>query len=69
MKKRCKTLAEDDVIPRGGIKELAVTSGIVSIFRAIAGAVPWTGAALDDISNMWIRAFKQAWEYSTRIAL
>ena len=50
MKKRCKAelkaLAEDDLIPRGGIKELAVTSGIVSIFRATAGVVPWTGAEL-----------------------
>ena len=67
MKKRCKALAEDDLIPRGGIKELAVTSGSVSIFRATAGVVPWTGAELDDISKMWIRAFKQAWEYSTRM--
>ena len=67
MKKRCKALAEDDLIPRGGIKELAVTSGIVSIFRASAGVVPWTGAELDDISKMWILAFKQAWEYSTRM--
>ena len=52
--------------PRGqAALELAVTSGIVSIFRATAGVVPWTGAELDDISKMWIRAFKQAWEYST----
>jgi len=65
MKRRCKALAEDDAIPRGGIKELAVTSGIVSIFRASAGVVPWTGAELDDITKVWIRAFKQAWEYST----
>ena len=65
IKKQCKALAEDDAIPRGGIKEFAVTSGIVSIFRASAGVVPWTGAELDDISKMWIRAFKQAWEYST----
>ncbi len=27
--------------------------------------VPWTGAELDDITKVWIRAFKQAWEYST----
>jgi hypothetical protein len=56
MKKHCKALAEDDVIPRRGIKELAVTSSIVSIFRASAGVVPWTGAELDDISKLWIRA-------------
>ena len=65
MKRRCKALAEDDAIPRGGIKELAVTSGIVSIFRASAGVVPWTRAELDDSTKVWIRAFKQAWEYST----
>ncbi len=47
-KRRCKALAEDDAIPRGGIKELAVTCGIVSMFRASAGVVPWTGAKLDD---------------------
>ncbi len=64
MQRRCKALAEDDAIPRGGIKEFAVTSGIVSIFRASAGVVPWT-AELDDITKVWIRAFKQAWEYST----
>ncbi len=49
----------------GGIKELAVTSGIVSIFRASAGVVPWIGAELDDITKLWIPAFKQAWEYLT----
>ncbi len=65
IKSRCKALAGDDAIPRAGIKELAVTSGIVSIFRASAGVVPWTGAELDDITKVWIRAFKQAWEYST----
>ncbi len=66
LKKRCKALAENDAIPRGEIKELAVTSGIVSTFLASAGVVPdWTGAELDDITKLWIRAFKQAWEYST----
>ncbi len=38
--------------PRGGIKELAVTSGIVSIFRASAGVVTWTGAELDEITKV-----------------
>ena len=40
MKRRCKALAEDDVIPRGRIKGLAVTSGIESIFRA--SAMDWS---------------------------
>ncbi len=65
MKKHCKALAENDAIPRGGIKELAVTSGIVSIFRASAGVLPWTGAELDDITKLWIQAFIQAWVYLT----
>ncbi len=64
MKQRCKALAEDDAKPRGGLRELAITSGIVSIFRASAGVVPWTGAELDNISKLWILAFKQAWEFS-----
>jgi hypothetical protein len=67
MRKRCKALAEDDAIPRGAIKELAITTGMVPILQAIAGVVPWTGAELDVITKLWIRAFKQSWEYSTRI--
>jgi hypothetical protein len=63
MKRRGKALAEVDAISRGGIKELSVTSSIVSIIRARAGVVPWTGAKLDDITKLWIRAFKQAREY------
>jgi hypothetical protein len=63
MEKRCMVLAAEDSISRGELRELAVTSGIVSIFRATAGVVPWTGAELDDISKLWIWAFKQAWKY------
>ncbi len=60
MGKRCLALAAEDSIPQGELKELAVTRGIVSIFLATAGVVPWTGAELDGISKLWIRAFKQA---------
>ncbi len=60
MEKRCLALAAEDLIPRGELKELAITSGIVSIFRATAGVIPWTGAELVGISKLWIRAFKQA---------
>jgi hypothetical protein len=65
MEKQCLALAAEDSIPRGKLKELAVTSGIVSIFQATAGVVPWTGAELDAISKLWIQALnlKQAWEY------
>ena len=65
MEKRCIALAAADSIPRGELRELAVTCGIVSIFRATAGVVPWTGAELDRVSQLWIRAFKQAWECPT----
>jgi hypothetical protein len=58
MKRRCKALAEDDVIPHGGIKELAVTIGIISIFRASAGVVPWSGTKLDDITKLLIQDYK-----------
>ncbi len=52
MEKSSLALAAEDSIPRGELKELAVPSGIVSIFRATAGVVPWTGAELDGISNL-----------------
>jgi hypothetical protein len=61
MEKQCMALADADSIPRGELRELAVTSGIVAIFRATAGVVPWTGTELDRVSQLWIRAFKQAW--------
>jgi ribonuclease HI len=67
MEKRCMALADADSIPRGELRELAVTSGIVAIFRATAGVVPWTGTELDRVSKLWIRAFKQAWEYPTNM--
>jgi hypothetical protein len=46
MRRSCKALAEDDAIPRGRIKELTITSCIVSIFWA------WTGAELDDLTKL-----------------
>jgi len=49
MRQRCAALAEDEVIPRGSFRELAVTSGIVSIFRASAGV---TGAELEGVDGL-----------------
>ncbi len=43
MEQRCTALPDADSIPRGELREFAVTSGIVSIFRPTAGVVPWTG--------------------------
>ena len=48
MKKRCKALAEDDVIPHGEIKELAVTSDhqrhrINISGQCRGGAMDWSG--------------------------
>ncbi len=60
-------LAAEDLISQGELRELAVTSCIVSISQATAGVVPWTGAELDDTSKLWIRAFKQAWKYQKRV--
>ena len=67
MRTRCQALAKDDVIPRGELRELAITSGVVSVFRATAGVVPWTKTELDAIYKLWIQAFKQAWEYPTSL--
>ena len=63
MRQRAAALAEEEIIPRGSFRELAVTSGIISIFRASAGVIPWTGAELDEISKLWTKAFKKAWEF------
>jgi len=30
------------------------------VFRYSAGAVPWTRTELDEMTDMWIRAYKQA---------
>ena len=60
MQRRLVNLSEDQVLS-SPLKELAVQVGVTSVFRYSAGVVPWTGTELDRITNMWIRAYKQAW--------
>ena len=42
-------------------KELIIVTAVCSVFRYSAGIVDWTKAELDDTTNSWISAFKQAW--------
>jgi ribonuclease HI len=60
MQRRIKELMDDKVLPPS-LKELAIKIGVISVFRYSAGAVPWTRTELDEITDMWIRAYKQAW--------
>jgi len=60
MQSRLASLKEDEVLS-SPLKELAVQVGVTSFFRYSAGVVPWTSTELDHITNMWIRAYKQAW--------
>ena len=60
MQRRLAELKQDEVLS-SPLKELAVQVGVTSVFRYSAGIVPWTNTELDSITNMWIRAYKQAW--------
>jgi hypothetical protein len=48
-------------------KELAIKIGVVPVFRYSAGVVPWTKTELEQISQMWLAAFKQAWTFSQKL--
>jgi hypothetical protein len=63
MKKRLAALAEDTVLSRIE-KEIVIKTAVCSVFRYIAGFVDWTRTVLDDISKLWVRAYKQAWTLS-----
>ena len=60
MRQRLAALKEDRVLSRPE-KELIIVTAVCSVFRYSAGIVDWTKAELDDITNSWISAFKQAW--------
>ena len=60
MQRRLDELLKDEVLPPP-LKELATTIGVTSIFRYSAGVVPWTKSELDEVTNMWIKAYKQVW--------
>ena len=63
MKQRLSALRLDSVLSPV-LKELAIKIGVVPVFRYSAGVVPWTKTELDQISQMWLAAFKQAWTFS-----
>jgi hypothetical protein len=66
MKKRLTALAEDRVLSRIE-KEIVIKTAVCSVFRCGAGFVDWTRTELEDISKLWIRAYKQAWTLSGSI--
>ncbi len=60
MKQRLAALRECDVLPPS-FKEFTMKIGVVSKFRYSAGLVPWSKTELNNITKLWIRAYKQAW--------
>jgi hypothetical protein len=60
MKLRIAALRECEVLPPS-FKETTIKIGVVSKFRYSAGLVPWSKTELNDITKLWIRAYKQAW--------
>jgi hypothetical protein len=60
MQQRLAALAEDRVLSRPE-KETVIKTAICSVFRYSAGFVDWTRTELDNITKMWIHAYKQAW--------
>ena len=49
-----------DEVPSPSLKELAIKVCIISVFRYIAGLVPWSLSELNNISTMWSAGYKQA---------
>ena len=49
------------------LKELAIKIGVIPVFRYSAGVVPWTKTELEQISRLWLTAFKQAWTFSPKL--
>mmetsp|Transcript_17302 Transcript_17302/g.47638 ORF Transcript_17302/g.47638 Transcript_17302/m.47638 type:complete len:294 (-) Transcript_17302:292-1173(-) len=42
-------------------KELVIKAGIVPVFRYSAGLVPWSLPELENITALWVRAYRIAW--------
>ena len=42
-------------------KEQVIKTAVCTVFSYSAGFVDWSNTELESISNMWIRAYKQAW--------
>ena len=59
MQQRLAAPAEDRVLSRKE-KELVIKTAVCTVFSYSAGFVDWSNTELEDISRMWIRAYKQA---------
>ena len=66
MKKRLSALRLDQVLSPI-LKELAIKIGVVPVFRYSAGLIPWTKTELEQISQLWLTAFKHAWTFSPKL--
>ncbi|MFM9151106.1 MAG: RNA-directed DNA polymerase, partial [Candidatus Planktophila sp.] len=66
MKQRLSALRLDRVLSPI-LKELAIKIGVVPVFRYSAGVVPWTKTELEQISQLWLAAFKHAWTFSPKL--
>ena len=66
MKQRLSALRLDRMLSPT-LKELAIKIGVIPVFRFSAGVVPWTKTELEQISQMWLAAFKQAWTFSQKL--
>ncbi len=48
-------------------RELGIKLGVAPVFRYSAAVVPWSKAELEQISKLWILAYKQAWSFSSNM--
>ena len=60
MKLQLEALKGNAVLLRS-LEELVIKVGVVPVFRYSAGLVDWTKTELEQISKLWIGAFKHAW--------
>ena len=65
MKKRLSALRLDQVLSPI-LKKLAIKVGFVQVFCYSAGLVPWTKTELEQISQLWLAAFKHTWTFSPK---
>ena len=59
---RLTCLREAKIRPEQG--ELALQSGISSVFRYSAGIVPWTTTELEKLTRLWAGGLKTAWRFT-----
>jgi hypothetical protein len=66
MQHRLSALKTDRVLSPV-LRELGIKLGVVPVFRYSAGVVPWSKTELEQISKLWILAYKQAWSFSSNM--